>query len=212
MKSRWVIGDGDYLDLAFHAWKQASPDEHVQKIEVAQGDDYEFDLSIFEPLRPETGDVFIAVDDRFGNFKRMELFRAALERGFAMASFISASADVAGDVVIGRNVFVGARAVIGHGCKVEYNSVIHAGAQLGANSHLRSSVWIEPGVQIGSRVKVGAHAIVRTGAIVHSNITIGKSAELGWPQVYNTDIADKTVYDLRYDEPIYVYNHSPSQT
>lgn len=212
MKSRWVIGGGDYLDLAFHAWKQASPDEHVQKIEVAQGEEDELNLAVFEQLDPETGDAFIAFDDRFGNFKRMELFRAALERGFAMAPFISASADVAGDAAIGRNVFVGPRAVIGHGCKVQYNSVVHAGAQLGANSHLRSSVWIEPGVQIGSGVKVGAHAIVRTGAIVHSNIRIGKSAELGWPQIYNTDIADKTVYDIRYDEPIYVYNHSPSQT
>ncbi|MCB5188961.1 UDP-3-O-(3-hydroxymyristoyl)glucosamine N-acyltransferase [Methylobacillus caricis] len=207
MRSRWIVGGGEYLDLVYHAWKQASREEDVQKIEIVQGEDYEFDFSIFKQLSPDNGDVFIAVDDRFGNFKRMELFRAALERGFVMASHISASADVAKDVGIGKNVFIGPRAVINHGCKVEYNSVIHAGVQLGANSHLRSSVWIEPGVQIGSGVKVGAHAIIRTGAIVHSNIKIGKAAELGWPQIYSADVADKTVYDIRYDEPIYVYNH-----
>ncbi|MCB5190864.1 UDP-3-O-(3-hydroxymyristoyl)glucosamine N-acyltransferase [Methylobacillus arboreus] len=205
MKSRWIVGGGDQLGLAYYAWKQARQDEDVQKIEVPQGADYEFDLSVFDQLNPETGDIFIAFDERFGNFKRMELFRAALARGFSLGPLISASADVAQDVVVGKNVFIGPQAVIGHGCKIEYNSVIHAGAHVGANSHLRASVWVEPGVQIGARVEVGAHAIIRTGAIVHSNIKVGKGAELGWPQLYSTDVTDKTVYDIRYDEPIYVY-------
>lgn len=26
MKSRWIIGRSEYLDLAFHAWKQARQD------------------------------------------------------------------------------------------------------------------------------------------------------------------------------------------
>ncbi|MCB5185807.1 UDP-3-O-(3-hydroxymyristoyl)glucosamine N-acyltransferase [Methylobacillus gramineus] len=205
MKSRWVVGTGDYLDLAYHAWTQASATEDVQKITVPQGADYEFDLSIFDTLHPELGDVFIAVDDRFGNFKRMELFRVALERGFTLSSFVSANADVASEAKIGKNVFIGPQAIIGHHCKIEYNSVVHAGAQIGANSHLRASVWIEPGVQIGSRVEIGTHAIIRTGAIVRSGIKVGKGAELGWPQLYSADIADKTVYDTRYDEPILVY-------
>lgn len=205
MNSRWIVGAGDHLDLVFHAWKQACPDGHIQKVEVPQGADYEFDLSVFDTLNPELGDVFIAFDDRFGNFKRMELFRAALERGFNLASFVSTSADIGQDVTLGKNIFIGPQAVIGHGCKLDYNSVVHAGAHIGANSRVRASVWIEPGVQIGARVEIGAHAIIRTGAIVRSGIKVGKGAELGWPRLYSADIADKTVYDTRYDEPIVVY-------
>lgn len=36
MKSRWIIGRSEYLDLAFHAWKQARQDETVIRIEVPQ--------------------------------------------------------------------------------------------------------------------------------------------------------------------------------
>ena len=117
MSFRWIIGNGDYLEQVWHAWKQAHTDEQVVKIEIAQGADYEFDLSVFDPLSPKAGDIFIAVDERFGNFKRMELFRTALERGFAMGTYISASANVAENVVIGKNVFIGSQAILNPGCK-----------------------------------------------------------------------------------------------
>lgn len=29
MRSRWIIGGGEYLDLVYHAWKQASPKEDL---------------------------------------------------------------------------------------------------------------------------------------------------------------------------------------
>lgn len=205
MASRWIVGGGDTLDLAFHAWRQACPDGIVEKVVVPQGADYEFDYSVFDTLSPEKGDVFIAFDERFGNFKRMELFRAAIERGFKLASFVSANASVAGDVVLGKNVFVGPMAVIGYGSKLEYNTFVHAGAHIGSNCLLRPSVWVEHGVQVGNKVEIGTHAILRTGAIVKSGVKIGKGAELGWPQIYSADVSEKTVYDIRYDEPIYVY-------
>lgn len=205
MKSRWIVGGGDALDLMFHAWREARPDEAVQKVEVKQGADYEFDMAVFDTLDAATGDVFVAFDERFGNFKRMELMRAALERGFKLEPFVSSSAVVAQDAVIGPNVYIGPLVVVGHGCRIDYNTVIHAGAQIGPNSHIRSSCWLDGGVQLGARVELGAHAIVRMGASVRSGVKIGKGAELGWPQVYGADVADKTVFDVRYDEPIYVY-------
>ncbi|QLF92477.1 UDP-3-O-(3-hydroxymyristoyl)glucosamine N-acyltransferase [Pseudomonas sp. ABC1] len=205
MNSRWIVGGGDYLELVFQAWRGARPHEHVQRVEVAQGADYEFDFRALDALNPAQGDVFIAFDERFGNFKRMELFQAALARGFSLQPFISERADVATHVVVGKNVFVGPLAIVGHGSRLDYNSVVHAGANIGGNSHIRSSAWVEPGVQIGARVVVGAHAIIRSGAVVGSGVKVGKGAELGWPRRYDADVADKTIYDLRYDEPICVY-------
>lgn len=207
MNFRWIIGSGDYLDQVWHSWKQTHPNANIEKLEVIQDSDYAFDLSIFDELNPKTGDVFIAFDERFGNFKRMELFQAALERGFSLQPLVSANANVASDVIIGKNVFIGPQAVVGHGCRIDYNSVIHANSHLGSNCRIHASVWVEAGTQIGSHVQVGTHAILRTGSILCSGINIGKGAELGWPQVYNADIADKTIYDIRYDEPIYVYGN-----
>ncbi|KND60775.1 Acetyltransferase (isoleucine patch superfamily) [Candidatus Burkholderia verschuerenii] len=142
MKSRWIVGGGDYLEHAYQAWKQARPDEAVEKIEVPQSPDYAFDLNVFDALDPAQGAMFIAFDERFGNFKRMELLQAAMERGFALEPFVAPGASVAPDAVIGPNVFVGANASIGSSAHVEYNCVIHAGVNLGFGVRLRPSCWL----------------------------------------------------------------------
>ncbi|WP_115561977.1 UDP-3-O-(3-hydroxymyristoyl)glucosamine N-acyltransferase [Xanthomonas arboricola] len=205
MKSRWVIGGSDYLDLAFHAWKHAPRDETVIRIEVPQDSEHEFDLSVLDELNVADGAMFVAFDERFGNFKRMELMQAAMERGFKLEPFIHPSAAIGADTVIGLNAFVGANAVIGHGCRIEYNTVIHAGTHLGPTCRIKSSCWIENGVQIGTGVEIGGNSILRTGAIVRAGVKVGRSCELGWPRVYCEDVAAKTYFDARYDTPIHVY-------
>ena len=205
MKSRWIIGGSEYLDLAFHAWKQARPDETVIRIEVPQDPDHKFDPGVLDGLNPAEGTMFAAFDERFGNFKRMELMQAAMERGFKLEPFVHPSAAIGADTAIGLNVFVGANAVVGHGCKIDYNTVIHAGTHLGPSCRVKPSCWIENGVQIGTGVEIGGNSILRTGAIVRAGIKVGRSCELGWPRIYGEDVLAKTYYDTRYDGPIHVY-------
>lgn len=205
MRSRWIVGGGDFLDQAHHAWKQARPDEAVQKIVVPQGADYVFDMQVFAQLDPTKGAMFVAFDERFGNFKRMELMQAAMERGFKLEPFISPHASVADNAVIGPNVFIDAGVCVGAGTRIDYNTIIHAGARLGSGVHLRASCWIEMGVTIGNQAAIGAHSTLRMGAIVSAGTKIGRSCELGWPMRYDKDIPSKTVFDARYDEPIHTY-------
>ncbi|RJN15269.1 UDP-3-O-(3-hydroxymyristoyl)glucosamine N-acyltransferase [Xanthomonas vasicola] len=205
MKSRWIIGRSEYLDLAFHAWKQARQDEMVVRIEVPQDSEHEFDLGVLDGLNPTDGAMFVAFDERFGNFKRVELMQAAMERGFKLEPFIHPSAAIGTDAVIGLNAFVGANAVIGHACKIDYNTVIHASAHLGPACRVKSSCWIENGVQIGAGVEIGGNSVLRTGAIVHRGVKVGRSCELGGPCVYREDVPAKTYFDARYDNPIHTY-------
>ncbi|NYI19476.1 acetyltransferase-like isoleucine patch superfamily enzyme [Xanthomonas arboricola] len=206
MKSRWIIGGSEYLDLAYHAWKQARQDEAIIKIDVPQDADHAFDLRVLDGLNPSEGAIFAAFDERFGNFKRMELMQAAMERGFKLEPFIHSSAAIGADAVIGLNAFVGAHAVIGYGCRVDYNTVIHAGAHIGPACRIKSSCWIEHGVQIGTGVEIGGNSILRTGAIVRAGVKVGRSCELGWPRVYDENVPTKTYFDARYDAPIHTYD------
>ncbi|MEG8065827.1 UDP-3-O-(3-hydroxymyristoyl)glucosamine N-acyltransferase [Xanthomonas hortorum pv. gardneri] len=205
MKSRWIIGGSEYLDLAFHAWKQARQDEAVIRIDVQQDAEHEFDLGVLDGLNPTDGAMFVAFDERFGNFKRLELMQAAMERGFKLEPFIHSSAAIASDTVFGLNAFVGANAVVGHGCRIDYNTVIHAGTHLGPACRVKSSCWIENGVQIGAGVEIGGNSILRTGAIVSGGVKGGRSCELGWPRVYREDVPARTYFDVRYDGPIHTY-------
>ena len=54
--------------------------------------------------------------------------------------------------------------------------------------------------------QIGAHSTLRMGALVAPKVQIGRHCELGWPQRYGQDVAAKTIFDPRYDAPIYTYN------
>jgi len=205
MKSRWVVGGGAHLEHAFSAWKQARPEENVIKVEVPQREDYSFDLTVLDRISEAGGSMFVAFDERFGNFKRMELMQLVMERGFKLESFISPSAIVSPDAAIGPNVFVGEGAVLGIGSRVDFNTVIRDGVKLGAGVHLRPSCWLETGVLVGDDAEIGAHSILRMGAVVGPRVKVGKHCELGWARLYEKEIPSRTVFDTRYEEPIYVY-------
>lgn len=205
MSSRWVVGAGDYLQEVLLIWQQANGQDAPEKIEIPQYRDYTFDLSPLDALSPSDSEVFVAIDERFGNFKRMELMQAVIARGFKLASFVHPSAVVGVDVKIGMNVFVGAHAVIGHATRIDYNSVVHAGVHIGPMGRIKSSCWIENGVQLGSAVELGAHCTIRMGASIRSGVKVGRGCELGWPIFYESDVPNKTVFDRRYDEPIHIY-------
>ena len=149
--------------------------------------------------------LFVALDERFGNFKRMEIMQAAMSRGFQLATIRAPGAVVATDAKLGPNVFVGAGAIIGAGAIVDFNSVVNAGAVVGFGARLKASCWIEGGAVIGNRAEVGAHAILRAGVIVAPRVKIGRHSEIGVPGLYRSDVVPKTVFDPRYDEPLVVY-------
>ena len=84
-----IIGGGDMLDVAWHAWCAARPDLRIERREARQMPDYTFDLAVFEGIDPRERELFIAFDERFGNFKRLELMQVALDRGFLTGAFVS---------------------------------------------------------------------------------------------------------------------------
>lgn len=205
MKSKWVIGGGVCQEQVFGTWTRAYPQENVQRIELLPGDDYNFNLSALDALDPAQGTMFVAFDERFGNFKRMELMQAVMERGFKLDAFISPTAIVPPDVVIGPNVFIGEGVVLGIGSRIDFNTVVRDGVKLGAGVHVRSSCWLETGALVGDGADIGAHSILRIGAVVGPRVKIGKHCELGWARLYDKDVRARTVFDTRYEEPIYVY-------
>lgn len=205
MACKWIVGASAFLDVAYDAWQRAHPELQVEKIAIAQDARYQFDLTALNTLSPDEGTVFAAFDERFGNFKRMELMALLMARGFKLEPFISPRAILAGKVHVGHNAFIGEGAIVGHGSRIGYNTVLLPGAQIGHSAHVRHGCWLEAGVVVGDHTGVGAHCIVRTGAHIAHRVQIGRHCELGWPQRYDKDVAAKTTFDTRYDAPIYTY-------
>ena len=207
MACKWIIGNDIFFDIAYDAWQLASPAITLKKIVIPQRSNYEFDLSPLNALNPSNGSAFVAVDERFGNFKRMELISAVLHKGFNLPPLISPRAIISSNVEIGTNTFISDGVIIGYGSHIGNNSILMPGVQIGSKTHIHQSCWIESGVLIGNNVQIGAHCILRTGAIIKHEIQIGHYCELGWPQHYDRDIAPKTIFDSRYNAPIYTYEN-----
>lgn len=205
MNCKWVIGGGDFLDMAHDAWCRAHPGLEIAKITIPQNTGYEFDLHLLDDLPASEGMAFMAFNERFGNFKRLELMAAAMQRGLKLCSFISPRAMLAGTAQVAPNAFIGDGVILGHGSRIGFNSVLLPGVQIGSHVQLQSSCWLEMGVLVGDHAKVGAHCTLRSGAMIAPKVKVGRGCELGWARRYEKDIAPKTTFDARYDAPIYTY-------
>ncbi len=83
---------------------------------------------------------------------------------------IDAGAEVGGLVVLGREVRVGAGAVI-------ERSVVMAGAEIGADCRLRDCI-VAPGARIGARTRVGAGAVLGEGVEIGADNVIAAGARV----------------------------------
>lgn len=101
------------------------------------------------------------------------------------SSFIHPQAAVTGDVIIGKNVYVGpgaairgdwGRIVIEDGCNVQENCTIHMfpgiTITLQENAHIGHGAIIH-GAQIGKNVLVGMNAVIMDNAVVGDECIVG---------------------------------------
>ena len=101
------------------------------------------------------------------------------------SSFIHPNATVTGNVIIGKNVYIGPGAairgdwgeiIISDGCNVQENCTIHmfpgVTVLLKENAHIGHGAIIHGGT-IGKNVRVGMNAVVMDNVIVGDNCIIG---------------------------------------
>lgn len=207
MACKWIVGASHFLDVAHEAWQRHYPNLHIEKIVLPRTALDEFDFSALDQINPETDTAFAAVDDSFASFSRLEVMRLLMERRVKLNPFISPLAMIASNVHIGLNAFIGDGAIVGHDSQIHYNTILLPGARIGAGGHIRSSCWMESGVVVGDHVRIGAHSTLRKGVLIADKVKVGRSCELGWPQLYDKNIAEKTIFDRRYDRPIYTYQY-----
>lgn len=205
MKSKIVVGAGDMLDLVYHTWLELDATQPIHRLEIPQDEAFAFDFRLLEAIDPSATALFVAFDERFGNFKRLELMQGAMARGFRLETIVSHHAVVATDVRLGPNVFVGPRAVLGAKAVVDFNAVVNAGAIVGLGARVKASCWIGSGVLVGNHAEIGAHSSVRPGVVIGEKVRVGRYCDIGVPGLYRTDVKAKTVFDLRYDEPLLVH-------
>lgn len=205
MSCKWIVGGGEMLDIVQDAWTRAFPEIATRTLAVPQNRDYSFHFDALDALDAARDTAFVAFDERFGNFKRLELVQALQQKGFSLEPLVSPLAMLAGGVEPGPNAFIGDGTIVGCNSSIGLNAFVSPGVRLGSRVQIGASCWLESGTIVGNGAAIGPHCVVRSGAIVSANVRIGENCTLGWPRLYERDVPNRTHYAPGFDEPILVY-------
>jgi sugar O-acyltransferase (sialic acid O-acetyltransferase NeuD family) len=128
------------------------------------------------------------------NRLRTRLYRAAKERGYAPASFVSPRAFVWRNVEIGEHCFIFEDNVIQPFVKIGSNVVLWSGNHIGHHSTIADNCFLASHVVVSGFCEIGANCFVGVNATFANNLKVGADCIVGAGAVVTADVEpDKVV-------------------
>lgn len=113
------------------------------------------------------------------NRARLDLHRALVGRGAAMATLIHPRATVSRHARIDVGTVVFAGAVVNFGALIGQACILNSGASVDHEDYLADAVHLSPGARLGGGVSVGECSWIGLGASVREGVTIGRNVRIG---------------------------------
>ncbi|MDR1739192.1 MAG: UDP-3-O-(3-hydroxymyristoyl)glucosamine N-acyltransferase [Bacteroidales bacterium] len=107
--------------------------------------------------------ILIRVDDPYCAFAKLLAFYDNMTKP---AAVISDKSDIASSAVVGKNVYIGAFAVIGEGVKIGDNCYIYPNTVIGNNCCIGEGTTIYAGVKVYSGCIIGKNCLIHAGAVI----------------------------------------------
>ena len=165
-----LIGDGDLIITGFSGIKEAKEGDltflaNAKYFALAQATKAS---AIITP-RDTTlnGKTIIRTDNPSLAFSN--LLTKVGAQSFPNFKGIDASASIAKDAVIGRNVSIGPFVVIESGAKIADNTVIYSGCFIGHHTSIGRDCLIYPNVTIRESIVIGDRVIIHSGTVIGSD-------------------------------------------
>jgi acetyltransferase EpsM len=116
-----------------------------------------------------------------GNAVRARIAAAIMKNfpSFEFANVIHPSAEIAGDVKLGKGVFVAASATIICGTTIGDHVIVNTSASVDHDCSLGDFSFVAPGATLAGGVKVGHRSFIGTGASVIQYLDIGDDVVVG---------------------------------
>lgn len=124
---------------------------------------------------------------------RLELLRAAGQRGFRVPVIAHASAIVSRRARLEPGSFIAAGAIVNVGSSLGLGCIVNTGATVDHDCTLGPGVHICPGAHLGGGVAIGARTWFGIGAVAIQGIRIGADVTVGAGAVCLEDVRDGAV-------------------
>jgi len=123
------------------------------------------------------------------NGARRSLAQVVEQAGLRLINAIHPSANLAGNVTVGRNIVVAAGALICAHCQIGDSVILNTGCIVDHESMIGTATHICPGARLAGRVTVESGAFVGIGATVTQSLRIGYESVIGAGAVVVRDVA-----------------------
>jgi sugar O-acyltransferase (sialic acid O-acetyltransferase NeuD family) len=204
-----IIGDTAFAEIAFEYFTHESPYQvvafAVESAYIKQTELFGLPIVPLEELEqrfsPPAHFFFAANVYTQLNRLRTRLYRAAKEKGFRAASFISPHAFVWRNVELGEHCFVFENNVIQPFVKIGNNVVLWSGNHIGHHSLIHDNVFVASHAVISGFCEIGENCFVGVNATLANNLHIGADCVIGAGALVARDVEDDKVVKGAAGEP-----------
>lgn len=146
-------------------------------------------LNVLPKIRQQqrVAHAIVAIGD---NRTRLRYLAAVEAEGLELVSAIHPAAFVSPTARLGRNVVVGPNASVVTEAHVGDGTIVNTGAIVEHECELAEAVHVAPGACLAGRVRVGACAFIGIGAQVIQCLAVGEGATVGAGAVVTGDVPD----------------------
>ena len=194
-----IIGDSAFAEIAYEYFTHDSAFEvvafAVEKEFLKRDSLFGVPVVAFETVQeryaPAQHHFYAANVYTQGNRLRTRLYRAAKEKGYRPASYISPHAFVWRNVKLGEHCFIFENNVIQPFVKVGDNVVLWSGNHIGHHSSIGSHCFVSSHVVVSGFVNIGESCFLGVNSTISNNINIGNQVVVGASSTIVGDVPDE---------------------
>ncbi|WP_061249363.1 acetyltransferase [Leptospira alstonii] len=129
--------------------------------------------------------VLVTISD---SFQRWAEIQKAMNAGLELINVIHPSSLLLNECILGKNVIIHAKCIIGYRAEIDDGVIINIGTQIDHHCKIKKFVTIDPGVTLAGNVLVEEFCTIHTRAVIINRIRIGQKSILGAGTVVIRDV------------------------
>lgn len=146
---------------------------------------------------PDEYGMFVAMGYHNLNQMRAEKCEQAKAKGYSLASYVSARADVGPWLDIGENCLILDSVGVQPGARIGDNVWLWNNTLVGHHATIESHCWFAAGGTIGGKATIGERCFLGLGATVGGDITVGRESIVGAGTLVTKNAAAGSVFVAR---------------
>jgi sugar O-acyltransferase (sialic acid O-acetyltransferase NeuD family) len=202
-----VIGDSAFAEIAFEYFTYDSSFEvaafAVEREYLTRNEFLGRPVVAFEDVQdlysPAEHHFYAALVYTQQNKLRTRLYRAAKDKGYTPASYISPRAFLWRDVQVGEHCFIFEDNVVQPRVAIGNNVVLWSGNHIGHHSKIQDNCFISSHVVVSGFCDIGESCFLGVNATVANNVAIGSHVLVGAGALILADVPKRKVVVGRWD-------------